>query len=68
MEIADWALKDDLGMTPDEFEGAYAAWGVGAPVAMLAETFKCNVQSLAWYFIMRGAGTKERPPHWPGVE
>lgn len=66
MEIADHALKDDLGMTHDEFEGAYVMWRVGADPAHLAETFNCNLQALAWYLIMRGAGEQERPPNWPG--
>lgn len=68
MEIADDALKDDLGMTLEEFEGAYAAWRVGAEVDALAETFKCSAAALAWFFIMRGAGEYERPLSWPGVE
>lgn len=68
MEIADTALRDDLGMTLEEFEGAYAAWRVGAGVEDLAESFKCSVQTLAWYFLMRGAGTYERPLFWPGVK
>jgi hypothetical protein len=68
MEIAEEALRDDLGMTLDEFEGAYAMFRVGADVGELAKTFKCNTMSLSWFFIMRGAGDDERPPHWPGVE
>ena len=68
MEIADKALREDLGMTREEFEGAYATWRVGASVEELAESFRCNVQALAWYFLMRSAGTDERPPFWPGVQ
>lgn len=68
MEIADGALKDDLGMTRDEFEGAYAAWRVGADVEELSKTFKCSYTALSWYFIMHGAGGGDRPAHWPGVE
>lgn len=68
MEIADKALLEDLGMTLEEFEGAYAAWRVGAGVEELADSFKCSSQSLAWYFVMRGAGTHESPLFWPGVE
>jgi hypothetical protein len=67
MEIAESALRDDLGMTPEEFEGAYAVWRAGADVESLSQAFKCDLQSLMWYFIMYGAGRQERPPHWPGV-
>ncbi len=66
MEIANETLRDDLGMTRDEFEGAYALWRVGADPTHLAETFNCNVQALSWLLLMRGAGDQERPLRWPG--
>lgn len=66
MEIADDALKDDLGMTRDEFEGAYAMWRVGADEGTLAETFKCSCTALSWYFIMRSAGDNPHLLMWPG--
>lgn len=67
MEIAEAALKEELGMTHEEFEGAYVVWRAGADVGSLAETFECSVAVLSWFLIMRGAGEHERPPHWPGV-
>jgi hypothetical protein len=68
MEIADDALKEDLGMTRVEFEGAYAMWRVGADLEALVDTFNCDRTALGWYFIMHGAGGGDRPTHWPGVE
>lgn len=64
MEIAESALKDELGMSKEDFEGIYALWKLGADSDELASAYKCSKLTMMWFFLMRGAGEGERPTKW----
>lgn len=64
MEIAESAIQKDLGMSKEDFEGAYALWKIGADPREISKTFGCDRLAMMWYLMMRGAGEGERPTHW----